>query len=274
MQIAPVSPILGAEITGVQVSKLTNGEFESVREVFLDRSVVFFRDQELSPEQHIEFAQRWGDIDFNAYFGRVEGHPEIAEVLKEPDQRGNVGGAWHTDHSYDVEPAMGSILRAIDVPSEGGDTLFASMGAAYDSLSDAFQEMLAPLRAFHTNGDVFSHERLEAMGFAGRIMNPDNEVRSATHPVVISHPDTGRKLLYVNPGFTRRIEGFSAEESKALLDFLYAQASDPARTIRFRWQPGSVAFWDNRATWHWALDDYPGERRYLHRITVSGCPVG
>lgn len=273
MQIAPVSPALGAEITDVQISELTDSEFDAIREAFLDRSVVFFRDQELTPEEHIEFALRWGEIDINAYFGRVEGHPEIAEVLKEPDQRGNIGGAWHTDHSYDDAPALGSILRAVEVPPEGGDTLFASMGAAYDSLSPDFQEMLAPLRAFHTNGDVFSQERLERAGFAGRISNPDNEVRTATHPVVISHPETGRKLLYVNPGFTRRIEGFSPAESKALLDFLYAQASVPTRTIRFRWRPGSVAFWDNRATWHWALDDYPGQRRYLHRITVSGCPV-
>ena len=273
MQITKTSAAVGAEIEGVDLRKLSDGELGSVRAALAEHGVVFFRDQALSPEDHIGFAEQIGPINVNRFFKAVEGHPQIAEVLKEPDQKVNIGGGWHTDHSYDVEPAMGSILYAHEIPPTGGDTLFASMGAAYDALSDGFKEMLAGLSAVHSSRHVFGEQGDYDRGVEGRIGNPEAATQDAVHPVVIAHPVTGRPLLYVNPGFTIRIDGWSRSESKALLDFLYEHASRPEFQTRFRWEPGSLAMWDNRSTWHFALNDYHGQRRYLHRITIEGGPL-
>jgi len=273
MQITKTSAAVGAEIEGVDLRKLSDSELGSVRAALAEHGVVFFRDQALSPEDHIGFAEQIGPINVNRFFKAVEGHPQIAEVLKEPDQKVNIGGGWHTDHSYDVEPAMGSILYAHEIPPAGGDTLFASTGAAYDALSDGFKEMLAGLSAVHSSRHVFGEQAAYDRGVEGRIGNSEAATQDAVHPVVIAHPVTGRPLLYVNPGFTIRIDGWSRSESKALLDFLYEHASRPEFQTRFRWEPGSLAMWDNRSTWHFALNDYHGQRRYLHRITIEGGPL-
>ena len=156
------------------------------------------------------------------------------------------------------------------MPPSGGDTLFASMYAAYDALSDGLKHALAGLRAVHSSRHVFGTKR---EGMEGRIGNPDQAVQDAVHPVVITHPDSGRKALYVNPGFTLRFEGWTDEESRPLLDYLYHHAAKPEFTCRFAWRNGSLAFWDNRSTWHYAVNDYQGERRLMHRITVEGCLV-
>ncbi|NJN51939.1 MAG: TauD/TfdA family dioxygenase, partial [Gammaproteobacteria bacterium] len=185
----------------------------------------------------------------------------------------NIGGGWHTDHSYDVVPAMCSILHALEVPDYGGDTLFAGMGAAYDALSDGFKEMLASLKAVHSSRHVFGAAGLAKRGSGDRIGNPEAATQDAVHPVVIRHPETGRRLLYVNPGFTRSIEGWNQKESDQLLEFLYRHAMSPEFQTRWHWQKGSLAMWDNRATWHYALNDYQGERRHMHRITVEGVPL-
>ncbi|MCP5028449.1 MAG: TauD/TfdA family dioxygenase [Actinomycetia bacterium] len=274
MDIQPLSPHVGSEITGVDLAHASDAELEQIRQVYLDRGVVFFRHQQLTPEDHIAFAKRWSDIDLNAYFAPVDGYPEIAHVVKEPHQERAIGGGWHTDHSYDEAPAMGSILRCVEAPPVGGDTMWACMGAALDSLSAGFKDLLRTLRAVHTNEVVFSPELLAEAGFEGRIDNDARDARTAVHPVVVKHPDTGRELLYVNPGFTAGIEGWNDDESKALLDFLFQHAVRPTRTVRFHWEPGSVAFWDNRRTWHMAINDYPGERRSMHRITLTGVPLG
>ncbi len=273
MQITKTSAAVGAEIEGVDLRKLSDRELGGVREALAEHGVVFFRDQALSPEDHIAFAEQIGPINVNRFFNAVEGHPQIAEVLKEPDQKVNIGGGWHTDHSYDVEPAMGSILYAHEIPPTGGDTLFASMGAAYDALSDGFKDMLGGLSAVHSSRHVFGEKAAYDRGVEGRIGNPEAATQDAVHPVVIAHPVTGRPLLYVNPGFTIKIDGWSRAESKALLDFLYQHASRPEFQTRFRWAPGSLAMWDNRSTWHFALNDYHGQRRYLHRITIEGGPL-
>jgi taurine dioxygenase len=272
IEVRPVGGALGAEIHGVDLSlDLPDRQFSEIREVFRDNGVIFFRDQKLTPEQHIAFAERWAPININRFFTHVEGHPKIALVLKEPDQKKNIGGGWHTDHTYDIEPAMGSILYAHEVPQSGGDTMFASMYAAYETLSDGLKQTLNGLRARHSSRHIFGPARGERKDdTVGRIKNPELANQDAVHPVVITHPLSGRKSLYVNPSFTLGFEGWTDVESKPLLDYLYAHASQPSFTCQFQWQPGSIAFWDNRATWHLAVNDYQGQRRLMHRITVAG----
>lgn len=273
VQVTPFSSALGAVISGVDLREpLADEEFAVIRQAFQDHGVIFFRDQQLTPEQHLAFARRWAPIDVNRFFKAVPGHPEIAEVRKEPEQRSNIGGGWHTDHSYDQEPAMGSILLAREVPPSGGDTLFANMAAAFEALSPGLRATLEGLRAVHSSRHVFGENAAYAKraDLDGRIGNTQAATQDAVHPVVIRHPETGRKTLYVNAGFTLHFEGWTPQESEPLLRMLYQHASKPEFSCRFQWQPGSIAFWDNRATWHYALNDYQGHRRVMHRITVRG----
>jgi len=259
----------GAEVLGVDLRDLGEPEMAALRRAYADNGVIFFRDQSLTEDNHIAFAKRWGEIDINKFFPHIEGYREIAEVKKEREQKTNIGGGWHTDHSYDQIPAMGSILVARVLPPEGGDTLFADMAAAYHALDDATKVEIADLRAVHSNAHVFGskayHDNPERKHFAN-----DEAVGKAVHPVVITHPLSGRKSLYVNPGFTTRFDGQSTAESRPLLHKLFAHAMQPQFHCRFQWRAGSIAFWDNRATWHFALNDYQGEERLMHRITVKG----
>jgi len=275
LQIEPMSSAVGAEISGVDLAEpLRQDVHAAIREALGEYGVVFFRDQTLTPEQHLAFAERWGEINVNRFFSAVEGYPRVAEVRKEPDQKSNIGNGWHTDHSYDEAPAMGSVLYALEVPPIGGDTLFANMYAAYESLSEGMQRMLESMHAVHSSRHVFGAN-------AKRYAKPDNDLETrlgnaeaatqdSVHPVVIRHPISGRKALYVNPAFTVRFDGWSTEESAPLLQYLYRQAVVPERVGRFRWTAGAVAFWDNRAVWHYAANDYQGHRRYMHRITIEG----
>lgn len=269
--VEPLSGAVGAEVSGVELSGgLEDKEVAELRVAFAEHGVLFFRDQSLTPERQIAFAERWGKIVVNRFFTPLEGYPQVAEVRKEPHQALNIGGGWHTDHSYDEIPALGSILSAQELPDEGGDTLFAGMAAAYDALSEGLKETLSGLRALHSSRHVFG-EGAELPGeLKERLGNPEKATQDTVHPVVITHPLSGRKVLYVNPGFTRRFDGWSHEESQPLLQYLYEHAAQSEFTCRFQWHPGSVAFWDNRATWHYALNDYPGKRRLMHRITLDG----
>ncbi len=264
---------LGAFVQGVDLASFDDETLAELRDAFAAYSVLFFRDQSLSPEAHIALAERWGEINVNRFFAAVPEHPQIAMVLKEPDQTSNVGGGWHTDHSYDQIPALGSMLLALETPPVGGDTLFASTCAAYDSLSDGLKETLESLRAWHSSRHVFGAEANRPADLAERLGNQEAATQDALHPVVITHPLSGRKSLYVNPGFTVRFDGWTAEESEPLLHFLYRHIGLPQHTYRLRWEPGTLAFWDNRATWHWAVNDYHGERRLMHRITLEGSPI-
>ena len=275
IRVMPLSAHLGAEIGGVDLTApVSDQAMTEIRHAFGEYGVVFFRDQPLTPEQHLAFAERFAPIDINRFFATVPGYPMIAEVRKEPEQQRNIGGGWHTDHSYDEAPALGSMLYAREVPQTGGDTLFASMYAAYDALSDGLKAMLEGLRACHSSRHVFGAEAVARRGdLNGRIGNPELATQDAVHPVVIRHPQTGRKALYVNPGFTLRFAGWTDEESRPLLDYLYRHAVRPEFTCRFRWREGSLALWDNRSTWHFAVNDYHGERRLLHRITIQGTPL-
>lgn len=276
IDVHPIAGALGAEIHGVDLSSdIPESQFAEIRRAFGEFGVIFFRDQDLSPERHIAFAERWAPINVNRFFSHVDGYPQIAMVLKEPDQKQNIGGSWHTDHTYDVAPAMGSILYALETPRTGGDTMFASMYLAYETLSDGLKATLESLNARHSSRHVFGKIRAERGNddTVGRIKNAELATQDAIHPAVITHPETGRKALYVNPGFTLGFEGWTDAESKPLLDYLYAHAARPEFTCRFRWKPGSLAFWDNRSTWHRALNDYQGQRRLMHRITVEGKPL-
>jgi taurine dioxygenase len=271
IRVRDAGSAVGAEITGVDLSRpLTEANRETIRHALAERGVVFFRGQSLTPDQHIALARQFGEINVNRFFSQLDGYPGIALVEKEPQQTKNIGGGWHTDHSYDQVPAMGSMLYARETPPRGGDTLFASMYAAYEALSDGLKQTLAGLRAVHSSRHVFGHKR---EGMEGRMHNPELATQDAAHPVVIRHPESGRKALYVNPGFTLRFEGWTDEESRPLLSYLYQHAVQPEFVYRFAWQPGSLAFWDNRATWHYAVNDYHGARRLMHRITLEGRPV-
>jgi taurine dioxygenase len=275
IRVVPLSAYVGAEIGGVDLAApVPDPVMAEIRDAFGEYGVVFFRDQPLTPEQHVAFAERFAPIDINRFFATVPGYPMIAEVRKEPEQQRNIGGGWHTDHSYDEAPALGSMLYAREVPQTGGDTLFASMYAAYDALSDGLKATLDGLRACHSSRHVFGPEAMSRRGdLNGRIGNAELATQDAVHPVVIRHPETGRRALYVNPGFTLRFEGWTDEESRPLLEYLYRHAARPEFTCRFRWREGSLALWDNRSTWHFALNDYHGERRLLHRITIQGTPL-
>ncbi|MEX1250756.1 MAG: TauD/TfdA family dioxygenase [Hyphomonas sp.] len=269
----------GAEITGVDIRNLSDVEFIAVRQAYADHGVIFFRDQSLSEDDHIAFARRFGPININRFFQAHERYREIALVLKEKEQKTNIGGGWHTDHSYDAEPAMGSVLVARQLPDEGGDTWFASMYTAYDTLDDATKEEIASLRAIHSAKHIFGSQK---DNFYKAIEDTDARIgntaaadvlEDVVHPVVITHPLSARKALYVNPAFTTKIADYEEEASRSLLMRLYTHAMSPDHAHRFKWRPGSVAFWDNRSTWHWAMNDYHGERRLMHRITIEGCAL-
>ncbi len=272
IEVRPVAGALGAEIHGVDLAEPLSAErFDTIHRAFLDHQVIFFRDQKLDPDSHKEMGRRFGELNIHGYYESLPGHPEILPVLKEPEATGNIGGVWHSDVTYLPAPALGSILYALEVPPAGGDTMFASQYLAYETLSDGMKEMLEGLRAIHSS-DIFTNKARRDAVNATRTtkLNEVDETVESSHPVVRTHPETGRKCLFVNGAFTRRIDGWTAEESRPLLDFLYRQAARPEFTCRFRWEQGSIAFWDNRCTQHYALNDYQGHRRSMHRVTLEG----
>ena len=272
LDVKPLAGGLGAEILGVDLrTDLPAEAWRTIDAAFAEHGVIFFREQDLTPEQHIAFAGHFGPINVNRFFTPVPGHPQIAEVRKEPHHRKNIGEVWHTDHSYDEIPALGSVLLAREVPEVGGDTMFANMYLAYETLSDGYKRMLEGLRAVHSSRHIFGpNAAYHGNDLKDRLANASLAVQDAVHPVVIAHPITGRKALYVNPNFTVGIEGWTAEESRALFDQLFRHAVRPEFTCRFRWRNGSIAIWDNRCTWHLAINDYHGHRRLMHRITIDG----
>ena len=273
VQSTPISEHVGMEFKHVDLNDLHENPLDALRQALADHGLVFVRDQQLTPEQHIAFARRWGEIDINNYFPANGGHPEIAEVRKAENQQTNIGGGWHTDHSYDQIPAMGSILLARETPPTGGDTLFASMSAAFDALSDGLKDTLRTMRAVHSADHIYSKDGIYSKtDQAGDLKGHDLRTR-AVHPVIVHHPRTGREILYVNPAFTLHFDGWTREESMPLLNYLYQVAMREEFQCRVTWAPGSIAIWDNRSTWHHAMNDYHGHRRLMHRITISGEPL-
>lgn len=270
MKITPFSRGCGAEVHDIQIAALSDPQLDGLRSAFIEHGLLFFRDQQLSPEEHLAFANRYGKIVRNKFFTPVPGHPQIAEVRKEKDGQTNIGGGWHTDHSYDAEPALGSILVARTLPQGGGDTRFANLCAAYEALPPSLKKRLSRLYAVHSNEHIYGRKGYyQGTDLAGQLGGADN-VGETVHPAVIKHPDSGRPVLYLNPAHTIGIKGWDEAQSAALLEELYQHVDQPQFTCRFNWQPGSVAFWDNRCTWHFAQNDYHGEARLMHRITLAG----
>jgi taurine dioxygenase len=271
-------PGAGVEISDVDLRTVDDETFAKILALFVEHGLLFFRDQTLSEEDHIALAERFGAINVNRFFPHDDAYPQIARVVKEPGDRMNIGGGWHTDHSYDLEPALGSILVARELPRTGGDTWFVSMYDAFDRLPERLKAKLRTMNAVHSSKHVFGSRGAflrRLMGVEQQVYNREaaDALDDVVHPVVIEHPLSRREALYVNPAFTIGFEGRSLITSLPLLAYLYFHATRPARVAKFRWKPGSVAFWDNRATWHFARNDYPGQRRLMHRITIDGCPL-
>lgn len=274
IDVRPVSPHVGAEIHGVDLTQpLKDQTYREIRAALNEHGVIFFREQPVTHAQHLAFSERFGPINTASFLDTPEGFPMIGEVRKEPEETRNIGGNWHVDHSFDAVPPMGSVLVARELPDCGGDTLFANMSSAYDRLSDGLKRTLQGLRAVHAKKnavDAYTSDDRKVSAEEKAQFAKQYEKHVAVHPVVTRHPETGRPVLYVNPTYTVRFEGWTAEESAPLLKLLYQHATRPEMTCRFQWREGSIAFWDNRSVMHFALNDYHGERRLMHRITLEG----
>jgi len=281
IEIRPMAGALGADIDGVDLSHpLDDATFGAIERALHESLVIFFHGQTLTPEQHLTFTRRFGPISRSPYVKHMDAYPDIIAVLKEADERkiSTFGNAWHSDFSFLEEPPLGSVLYAREVPSHGGDTLFANMYAAYEALSPGLRQVLDGLNAIHTGkpyGVGGVSEDIAVSRSIGIERNRPEADRETVHPAVRVHPATGRKALFVNSIYTTRFEGMTAAESKPLLDFLYAHATQPEFTCRLRWRTGDIAVWDNRCTLHYAVNDYDGQRRLMHRTTIKGeRPVG
>ena len=276
IRVTPTAGALGAEIASVDLARpLDAGAFAEIKRAFHDHLVLMFRDQTLTPEQHLDFSRRFGPLTRSPYIRHMAEYPDIIAVLKEADEVriSTFGNAWHSDFSFLEEPPMGSLLYAREVPSHGGDTLFANMYAAYEALSPGLRAMIDPLGAVHTGkpyGVQGIPQDLRVSRSIGIERNRPEADRETVHPVVRVHPDTGRKALFVNAIYTTRFEHMTPSESRPLLDFLFAHATQPEFTCRLRWAVGSLAIWDNRAAMHYAINDYDGQRRLMHRTTIAG----
>ena len=274
LEVAPVTGALGAEIGGVDLSQpLGNRTMSEIHSALLEHLVLFFRDQDMTPEQQIAFGRRFGLLHTHPFVENLDGYPEIIEIVKEKGEQTNWGEGWHSDVSYEEEPCMGSILYGREIPPYCGDTLFANMYLAYDALSEGMKQMLEGMRAVHTSGGPEAYSA-DYKSMRQRADAPEEIV--AVHPVIRTHPETRRKLLYVNRVFTSHFEGMTRAESRPILEYLLAHQEQPVFSCRFRWKKDSVAFWDNRAALHHAVTDYhpsrvgEGFRRVMHRVTVCG----
>lgn len=270
IDVRPVAGALGAEILGVDLARdLTDETVAAIRRAWLEHLVVFFRDQALAPAEFLAFARRFGEPIEYPFVKGLPDHPEIIPVLKLEHEQVNFGGIWHSDTAYLERPPMASMLVAREVPPAGGDTEFANMYLAYATLSDGMKRLIDPLVAVNSSAraDV-SKTREDRMKDNARADAARAYV--AEHPVVRVHPETGRRALYVNVAHTERFRGMTREESAPILRYLFQHQIRPELTCRFRWQPGSIALWDNRCAQHNALNDYQGHRRLMHRITLAG----
>lgn len=264
LRLRRVTSGVGVEISGVDLgSPLDPPTVAAIRAALLAHGVVFFRDQPIDSARYTAFARAFGRITMpdSGIIPALAGSEEIAEVRKDPGRERNVGGTWHTDQCYRSNPSWGTLLLARRLPEQGGDTMFSGMSAAFEGLSAGLRATLETLRGVHSNAAV------QARMATGRAPAPD-----VVHPVVARHPETGRPILYVNPAYTVRFEGWTEAESRPLLEYLFQHGQRPEYTCRFRWEPGSLAFWDNYQTWHFAVNDYPAGERVMHRIVVEGVP--
>jgi taurine dioxygenase len=263
MRIDALTPAIGAEITGVDLAVINPALIEDVRAALLEHKVVFFRDQQLTRQQHIDFAAQFGELEVHPATPQGQANPEVLRIEHGPESKGSEN-MWHSDVTWREKPSLGSVLRAIEVPQVGGDTLFANMALAYDRLPDATKDKIENLVAVHDIARVF----------ARRLRKKPEELHEKyplmEHPVVRTHPETGQRVVYVNGAFTSHIKGLEAQESAELLDVLFKSAWNPELQCRFKWRAGSIAFWDNRASQHFAASDYFPAVRAMERVTVAG----
>lgn len=269
LSIAPLTPTIGAEISGIDLSKpMTADLLAALRQALLEWKVIFFRDQDITTEEHLAFARQFGELEVHPFAPHKPGYPEVLAITHDRDSKGREN-VWHSDVTWRLCPSLGSVLRAIEVPEVGGDTLFSDMYAAYEGLSDEVKEKIDGAVAIHD----FAHFR-KLMRSRGKseteIEEMNRKYPMAEHPVVRTHPETGRKGIYVNTAFTQYIAGMDRAESDTLLAHLYAQAAIPEYQCRFRWQKNSIAFWDNRACQHYAVSDYWPAVRRMERVTIIG----
>lgn len=261
INVEPLSPMIGAEISGVDLSKpLGNQTHKEIHDALMEHLVVFFRDQDISLDQHKAFGRHFGKLHIHPTAPSAEGHPEVLTIRADEASKAIAGNRWHTDVSCSEEPPMGSILHMHELPSSGGDTMFANMYAAFEALSEPMRNFLSGLNAWHESEHIHS----------GTLGHEAKEFPKTLHPIVRKHPVTRRKCLYVNSGFTTRIDGLAEKESRALLDLLFDHVRTPEFQCRFRWREKSIAFWDNRCAQHYALWDYYPQKRLGYRVTVCG----
>ena len=270
MKIQKIAGSLGAEITGVDLSQGVSAALaQEIRAVFLEHLVIFFRDQHLSTSQFMALAQSMGEPVEYPFVKGLEGYPKVIEVKKLEHERHNFGGIWHSDTTYLPQPPMGSMLYAQVLPPHGGDTIFANQYQAYDELSEEIKQRLEGLKGISSSAKAdVSKTREDRLKTDAKEAKPSSI--ESHHPVVRTHPETGRKALYVNVAHTAGIVGMPPEQSEPLLQHLFQHQIKPEYTCRFQWRPGSLAFWDNRCTQHYPVNDYHGYRRILHRITLAG----
>ncbi len=268
VSVHPIAGALGAEVEGVHLGQLDDGAFAEVQAAFLEYQVLFFRDQEITRDQHKDFGRRFGTLQIHPYLQplKSEGHPEFV-VLQSDAKHPYVAEAWHSDVTFVQTPPLGSVLRCVMAPEFGGDTMWASMYATYDGLSDKMQRMLSDLVAVHDTSRTFSRSDYKTEHIGGK---QAPQVISAEHPVVRTHPVTHRKGLFVNSTFTDSIRGMKPTESSALLNFLYRHIETPDFSCRFRWRANSIAMWDNRCTQHRVVADNRAAERRMERVTING----
>jgi taurine dioxygenase len=264
MEVRRIAGALGAELLGIDLRNLSAATVAAIRRAFLEHQVIFFRDQQLEPAQFMAFARTMGKPVPYPFVPGIEGFPEVIEVKKLEHERHNFGGIWHSDTAYLEQPPMGSMLIAREIPPYGGDTLFASQYLAYEALSEGMKRLLDGLYAVNSSAKADVTRTREDR------VKEYSQHYEAEHPVVRTHPETGRKVLYVNFGHTVRFRSMTEQESVSLLEYLFRHQVKPEFTCRFQWQVGSVAFWDNRCTQHNPVNDYHGHRRVMHRITLAG----
>jgi taurine dioxygenase len=269
-KVQRIAGALGAEIGGVNLTQELSGDLVvAIRQAFLEHLVIFFRGQDLTPAQFMRVAERFGEPVEYPMMKPIEGFPKIIQVAKYENERVNFGGVWHSDTSYLENPPMGTMLLAREVPPFGGDTLFANQYLAYETLSDGLKRTLDGLIGVNTSVGADAL-RTRLVGIRDAETPDTHKVFTAEHPVVRTHPETGRKSLYINYTHTARFADWSDEESRPLLHYLFQHQVRPEFTCRFSWQPGSLAFWDNRCAQHNPINDYHGHRRVMHRITLGG----
>jgi taurine dioxygenase len=268
ISVSPIAGALGAEIGGVHLGQIDDATFKEVRGALVEHQVLFFRDQEITRDQHKAFGRRFGTLQIHPYLQPLkdQGHPEFV-VLQSDKEHPYLAEAWHSDVTFVDEPPLGSVLRCVTAPEFGGDTMWASMYAAYEALSDTMQRLLSGLVAVHDTARTFSRTDYKTEHIGGK---PAPQVLSAEHPMVRTHPESGRKGLYVNSTFTASIKGMKPRESATLLEFLYHHMETPDFSCRFRWRANSVAMWDNRCTQHRVVADNRGANRRMERITING----